>query len=178
MTRISPQEPADAPAIEELLDLCFGVQRHARPSYRLRLGGAPLDELAFVLRDREAVVGTIRFWPVTAGNRVPALLLGPLAVHFDYRGQGFANDLIARGLAAARRHGHRVAVAIGDPARFARFGFAAAAARGLAMPAPVDEERFLVAALEPGALAGISGVLAAAPKPAAFDGAAAAAVSV
>ena len=156
-----------------MLDLCFGVNRRARPSYRLRAGAAPLDELAFVLRDRDAVVGTIRFWPVTAGNRVPALLLGPLAVDFDYRGLGFANDLIARGLAAARRHGHIVVVAIGDQERFARFGFMPAAPLGLAMPVPVDEERFLVAELEPGALAGVAGVLAAAAVPTVFDGTAA-----
>jgi hypothetical protein len=41
--------------------------------------------LSFVAVDSGEVVGTLRMWSVTAGSTRPALLLGPLAVHPDWR---------------------------------------------------------------------------------------------
>ncbi len=161
MPRIEPQNPTDAPAIEALLDLAFGHGRHARPSYRLREGIAPIETLGLVAREDGALVGTLRFWPVSVGDRddAPALLLGPLAIHPDRRGQGIARGLVGRGLERAAKAGYRVVVTVGEPGLFARFGFAQARAAGLSMPVPVDEARFLAAELVPGALAQTTGVL-------------------
>ncbi len=164
MPRIEPQHPTDATAIEALLDLAFGRDRHARPSYRLREGVAPIESLGLVARIGGALVGTLRFWPVAVGDRddgdgPPALLLGPLAVHPDRRGQGIARGLVGRGLERAAAAGHRVVVTVGEPGLFARFGFAQARAAGISMPVPVDEARFLAAELVPGALARTTGVL-------------------
>ncbi len=159
MPEISPHGPADDAAIEQLLDLCFGPARHRRPSYRLREGVAPAAGLAFAVRDRAAPVATLRFWPVTVGAAVPALLLGPLAVHPGHRGGGLATALVEHGLAAARRQGHRIVAAVGDPAFFARFGFVQGATAGLAMPALADDSRLVVLALNDGALSGSAGTL-------------------
>ncbi len=160
MLEIVCQRPSDGPAIERLLDLSFGPDRHRRPSYRLRDGIAPIAALGLVARDGRRVVGTLRFWPITVGGTVPALLLGPLAVHPDDRRRGIARALIERGLADARRFGHRIVVAIGDERVFGNHGFAPADAAGIAMPGAADSARVLVTALAPAALAGVSGVLA------------------
>ena len=93
------------------------------------------------------------------GRTTPALLLGPLAVDRNFRRWGVAASLVGHGLAAARRHGHRIVVAIGEPAMFAHFGFAPAHEHGLTMPVPVETARFLTCPLTPGALDGVSGVL-------------------
>jgi len=163
MPSIEPQHPTDAPAIEALLDLAFGRDRHARPSYRLREGVAPIEALGLVARIDGALVGTLRFWPVAVGEHdgdcPPALLLGPLAVHPDRRGGGIARGLVGRGLERATKAGYRVVVTVGEPGLFARFGFARARAAGISMPVPVDEARFLAAELVPGALARTTGVL-------------------
>ncbi len=159
MIEIVPQRSSDGPAVEALLDLAFGPYRKQRPSYRLRDGIAPLAGLSFVARDGGRLAGTLRFWPVTIGGEVPALLLGPIAVHGDHQGRGIGSALITRGLAEARALGHRIVAAIGDRGFLGRFGFLPARTAGLAMPMPVDEARFLALPLEPGALDGVTGVL-------------------
>ncbi len=159
MIEIVPQRSSDGPAVEALLDLAFGPDRKQRPSYRLRDGIAPVAGLSFVARVGGRLAATLRFWPVTVDGRVPALLLGPIAVHRDHRGLGIGGALIARGLAEAGVSGHRIVAAIGDRGFLGRFGFAPARDAGLAMPMPVDEARFLALALAPGALDGVSGVL-------------------
>ncbi|MFQ5784362.1 MAG: GNAT family N-acetyltransferase [Alphaproteobacteria bacterium] len=159
MFEIASQRPADGPSIETLLDLCFGPDRHRRPSYRLRDGVAPLVALGLVARSNARLVGSLRFWPILIGGATPALLLGPLAVDPDHRGQKIATALVARGLDTARRHGHRIVATIGEPAFFSRFGFVAARTASLAMPGAVDDTRFLVAEIAAGALAGATGVL-------------------
>ncbi len=159
MPELSAHSPADEPAIEQLHDLSVGPARHRRPSYRLREGVAPAAGLAFAVRDRAAPVATLRFWPVTISSAVPALLLGPLAVHPGHRGRGLATALVEHGLAAARRQGHCIVAAVGDPAFFARFGFVQGATAGLAMPALADDSRLVVLALKHGALSGSTGTL-------------------
>ncbi len=159
MIEIVPQRSSDGPAVEALLDLAFGPHRKQRPSYRLRDGIAPVAGLSFVARDGGRLAGAVGFWPVTVDGRVPALLLGPIAVDREQRERGIGGALIARGLAEACVSGHRIVAAVGDRGFLGRFGFAPARNAGLAMPMPVDETRFLTLALAPGALDGVSGVL-------------------
>ena len=80
MVDIAAQEPADEPAIEDLLDRAFCPDRLERPSYRLREGVPPVAGLGFVARNGGKLVGALRFWPVIIGGAARALLLGPLAV--------------------------------------------------------------------------------------------------
>ncbi len=159
MFEIAFQRPGDSPAIEQLLDLCFETERRLRPTYRLRDGFAPIDGLSFVALHRGRLVGTLRFWPVAIGGSTPALLLGPLAIHPDVQGHGGARRLVGRGLDEARRLGHGIVVAVGEPAFFSRFGFSSARRAGLVMALPVDDARFLAAELVDEALAGVTGVL-------------------
>ena len=157
MIRIVRERPEHAAAIERLLDEGFGRNRKGRPSYRFRRRVAPLSELCLVALDGAALVGVIRFWPVRIGARTPAVLLGPIAVAGSHRGRGIGSRLVRRGLAACRAAGHRISVAIGTRAYLGRFGFAPARAQGLILKARVDDERFLVRALNPGALDGAAG---------------------
>src|SRR5690606_23941200 len=98
MFQIRAEQPSDDAAVESLNDLGFGPERRGRTVYRLRLG-APT--LGFVAADPESdqPLATLRFWPVMAGLDRPALLLGPLAVAPDRRGQGLGRALVGHGLA-------------------------------------------------------------------------------
>ena len=155
MVEFTAQKPADEPAIEDLLDRAFGPDRKLRPSYRLRDGIAPLADLAYVARDGDKLVGTIRFWPVVIGGAAAALLLGPLAVDAAYRHGAIATSLINRGLEEAQRAGHRIVTAVGDLSLFGRCGFIAATPLGLVMPGLADANRLLVL----GELDGVAGCL-------------------
>ena len=161
MFPIVPERPADAAQIETLLDLTFGSERTRKTVYRLRESIPHIKPLAFVVRDADdRLLGSIRYWPVMIGAAVsPAIMLGPVAVHPDYQGQGIGRALIRHSLYAATRQGHRLCVLVGDKPYYEPFGFINAADRGLEMPGWVERERFQVMELAAGALEGVSGMV-------------------
>lgn len=166
MVTIRNEQPADSRAIEQLLDTAFEPERRGRPSYRLREGVAKRDELCFVAEDGARLVGVVRFWPILIGG-APALLLGPIAVHPDHEGRGIGSRLVRAGLEAAKAAGYRLVVAVGVISYLGRFGFRRASPLGLRFPVAVDDTRFLVLELTPGALEGVSGEIEPARGPAA-----------
>lgn len=161
--------PKDHDAVEHLLDLSFGSDRHSKTSYRLREGNAPVPGLSLVVRDKGVkLAGTISFWPLAIGEReAPALLLGPLAVHPDRQGLGIGLELMREGLARARAKGHALVLLVGDEPYYSRVGFTRLPDGLISLPGPVAPERFLYLELQPGALKGASG-LAHVPASAAF----------
>jgi predicted N-acetyltransferase YhbS len=151
----------DGAAREALLDLSLGQGRFAKASERLREGRRAADELSFVAADRGCLVGTVRLWNVTAGPGRKALLLGPLAVHPDFRNRGIGGDLMRHALDAAKRLGHQAVLLVGDAPYYARFGFAAAPTADLWLPGLYDARRFLALELQPGALTVARGLVSA-----------------
>jgi predicted N-acetyltransferase YhbS len=169
MITIRKELHRDVEARETLLDRCFGDARFQKASERLREGRLPAPHLSFVASDRGRIVGTARLWNVSAGPSRPALLLGPIAVHPDYRCQGLGGALINRALDDAKRLGHRAAMLVGDAPYYERFGFTAEATGSLWLPGRYDANRFLARELAPGALFGARGLVSPtgrlAPKP-------------
>ena len=91
MITIRREQQKDAAAREMLLDVGYGDARFTKASARLRAGRLPAAGLAFVASDHGRIIGTVRLWDVAAGAGRPALLLGPLTVHPDYRRRGIAS---------------------------------------------------------------------------------------
>ena len=147
---------------EDLLDEAFGSDRLSRAAYRLRDGVSALDELSFVMRCEGELKASLRFWPVLIkdGDRVwETLLLGPIAVRADCRGQGVGLRLMTHGLTKARQLGHKRVVLIGDEAYYQKVGFSSALAVGITMPGAVDKARLLAQALTRDAMNGVTGVI-------------------
>ncbi len=165
MIRIRDEIAADVPAREALLDRCLGERRAAKSSERLREGRLPAQGLALTAELDGEIVGTVRLWHVEA-NGVPALMLGPLAVKPELQGEGLGKMLMREALWRAACRGHGAVILVGDASYYARFGFDPALTRDLAMPGPVERERFLAIELRDGALDGAHGVLIAAGEPA------------
>jgi predicted N-acetyltransferase YhbS len=157
----SDTTPFDHHAIEHLLDLSFGSDRHSKTSYRLREGNAPVPGLSLVVRDAGVVLsGTISFWPLAVGSKQsPALLLGPLAVHPDRQKLGIGLKLMTEGLARAKEQGHGLVLLVGDEPYYARVGFKRLPDGLISLPGPVNPDRFLYLELKPGALNGVSGLV-------------------
>ena len=135
MITIRKETIRDFDAREALLDLSFGPARFEKASERLREGRLPAAGLAFVASDRGRIVGTARLWNVSAGPSRPALLLGPLAVHPDYRCRGLGAALMeafARGRQTAWPS-HR-AVALATRLVTELFGFSAELTVVLSLP--------------------------------------------
>ena len=169
MITIRDEIANDIPAREALLDRCLGERRTAKSSERLREGRLPAQGLALTAERGGEVIGTVRLWHVEAGG-VPVLLLGPLAVRPDLQGEGLGKSLMREALWRAACRGHGAVILVGDAPYYARFGFDPALTSDLAMPGPVERERFLAIELRDGALDGARGVLVAsgAAIPAAF----------
>lgn len=171
MTCIDTEKMFDIESREQLLDLSFGASRHQKTCALLREGRLPAEGLAFVARAQDRVVGTLRLWHVAAGH-VPFLMLGPLAIDPQLRGEGLGSAMMRHALARATELGHRGVFLVGDEPYYVRFGFSRAAAASLCLPGPVEEARFLARDLVPGGLSGAEGVIrptGAIPLPLASD---------
>lgn len=165
MITIRDEIVADVPAREALLDRCLGERRTAKSSERLREGRLPAEGLALTAERDGVVVATVRLWHVEAGGKA-ALLLGPLAVAPELQGEGLGRAMMREAIWRAACRGHGAVLLVGDAAYYERFGFSGDLTRDLAMPGPVERERFLGLELRDGALAGASGVLVATGRPA------------
>jgi predicted N-acetyltransferase YhbS len=106
------------------------------------------------------IVGAIRYWPVRIGRAgLPALLLGPLAVNPERRGEGIGRTLVAQTLDWAMLAGHKLVVLVGDLDYYRQFGFHPAMPHGLVMPKEKTPERLQVRELSPGTLAAFKGTI-------------------
>jgi predicted N-acetyltransferase YhbS len=153
---IRSERAGDAEAVEALNMASFGPGRFAKSAYRLRDGVACEAGLSFVAVDGGVLRGSIRFWPIAVGE-AEALLLGPLAVQSDQRGQGIGVALMNRGIEAARAAGHRAIILVGDPPYYARVRFVPLPLGSVRFPGPVDNARILGLALVDGALESLKG---------------------
>jgi predicted N-acetyltransferase YhbS len=173
MWKIRPEEPQDAPDVAALVAKCFGPGRYAKAAWRLREGVRAIAELGFVAVEGDQLRGSVRFWPVAIGDE-PALLLGPLAVDADRRGQGIGLALMMGGIEEARARGHRAMILVGDAPYYARAGFVPLAEQQVRFPGPVDGTRILGLALVAGALDTLKGEVRRAKidEPVCADGAA------
>ena len=158
--QIRPEEAADEEAVEALVTTSFGAGRFAKTAWRLREGVAPVAALSFVAvrAAEDALLGSVRFWPVSVGGH-PCLLLGPLAVRPELRGQGIGIGLMQHGLEAARKRGFESVILVGDEPYYAKVGFARLPPGRISFPGPVDPSRILGLSLVPGSILSLSGLV-------------------
>ncbi len=161
----------DFEAREHLLGEAFGIGRFEKTVERLREGRLPAPGLALAAKEADELIGTVRLWPIYAGE-VPALLLGPLAVAKSHRSRGIGRRLMGEALFRAAASGHRAILLVGDAPYYEPFGFARRHTLGLVLPGPVDDARFLGCELKAGALKDAKGLVtpAGARAAPAYDG--------
>ncbi|MEO0772850.1 MAG: N-acetyltransferase [Pseudomonadota bacterium] len=155
MFELTPETRDDWWEVEALYDLAFAPGREALSSYRLRDGVDRIADLSLVARDADGILaGAIRFWPVQVGD-ARVLLLGPVAVHPTYQGEGLGGYLILDSLDRARDQGWERAMLVGDAPYYSRFGFELL--EGVHMPPPTNPARVLGVNLVADAWDGVQG---------------------
>jgi predicted N-acetyltransferase YhbS len=152
------ETPADRAEIESLHADAFGPGRFARTAFRLREGAMHDPTLSFVAVVAEDLIASVRLTPIVIGQR-RGLLLGPLAVRPTHKGRGAGKQLVRIGIAEAREAGHAVVLLVGDLPYYGPLGFEQVPPYAVTLPGPVDPERLLAAALAPGALDGLAGMV-------------------
>ena len=170
MTRIRAETATDYAAVHEVNKLAFGGEGESRLVEALRKSRYFCQKLSLVAVKDQKVVGHILFSPAVIervveigkkaeNNDVPVLVLAPMAVLPEFQRQGIGSQLILHGLEECKRLGFGIAILIGHPGFYPRFGFMPARARGLECIYKVSNEAFLVAELVPGALKGVRGMV-------------------
>jgi len=166
---IRSEMPEDIPAIFEVNYQAFAHYDEARLVDTLRDEKVFNPELSLVAVHGDRIIGHIMFPPITIESPeaiTPAIALAPLVVHPDFQCLGVGSALIEEGLNVCRTLGHRIVIVVGHPGYYPRFGFRSARANGILAPFSVDDDVFMVLALDPAALEGIQGMV---KYPAAFD---------
>jgi putative acetyltransferase len=166
MIRVRMETPEDGPQVRTVNELAFEQSAEANVVERLRR--VCPDLLSLVAEEDDLVVGHILFSPVVVdggARRVEGMGLAPVAVLPDRQRRGIGSALVRRGLDILRGRGCPFVIVLGHPAYYPRFGFQIAAEYGLScqwegVPAEanVPDEAFMVAIMDPAAMADVSGV--------------------
>jgi len=160
MVTVRPETPADYASVRRVHEYAFEQAAEADLVEALRR--TVRSYLSLVAEVDGRVVGHIFFSPVTVESgpaAFTALGLAPMAVLPEHQRRGVGTALVRQGLAACAASGHPLVVVLGHPSYYPRFGFEPAAPRGLRSEYDVPDEVFMVAELEPGALAGRGGLV-------------------
>tara|TARA_A100001011_G_C13991009_1_gene707227 strand:+ start:25 stop:519 length:495 start_codon:yes stop_codon:yes gene_type:complete len=149
----------DEDGVENLLDLVFSPNRFNLSSYSLRNEVPKIKTLCFVAKNTDGnVVGVIRHWPILIGNRKNlALLIGPIAIHPVYQGEGIGSYLINYSITKSKKYGWKRALLIGDIDYYKNFGFYQQKDKKIIFPSPTDSKRILLIDLEKNSFKGLEG---------------------
>jgi putative acetyltransferase len=155
---IREEEPRDRAGVYAVEQRAFGRAAEADLVDQLREHGKA--SLSLVALEGEQVVGHVLFSPAridSPAGSVPVQGLGPLAVLPERQGQGIGSALVRAGLQRLRQAGHAAVIVEGNPRYYTRFGFTDATPLGITCQFNPPPGCFMVQALQPGALRGVSG---------------------
>jgi predicted N-acetyltransferase YhbS len=147
---------------DDILDLiasALGADWTTKSSHQLRLGNEQYKNLSLVAFLDGKLVGTVRLWPIQAGNAGDALLLGPLAIHPPLQGKGLGRAMLYKVIELAKAAGHGAIVLVGDAPYYERVGFSSNPTWFMRMPGRYDQNRLLGYELQEGYLTGKDGVI-------------------
>jgi len=142
MYHLRLEKPSDQAEIERLLGLGFGPGHSSRNIWALRPGPRQA-ELCLVAEETSKpghLLGSIRYWPVTIAG-FPSVLLGPLAVDPELRGQGIGRQLVRESLVLAEQGPWHWCFVSGERDYYPKLGFSKLTADDVDLPAPIEEER-------------------------------------
>ena len=151
--------PQDDDAVLAVEREAFGGTVEAELVAALIAGDAYIPDLSLVAEHDGSIVGHVLFTRARAGA-VDAVLLAPLAVAPDWQGRGVGSALAREGLRRAAEMGFGLALVLGHPGYYPRFGFEPAEPFGIMPPYPVEpSEAWMVVELAPGTLEKAAGTV-------------------
>ena len=125
MMSIRTATPGDRAAIRLVEEHAFGQKMEAGLADALVESGDTVMEL--VAEEDGQVVGHIlfsRLFVQNGGKTFAAVALAPLAVEPSFHGSGIGGALIREAHVRLKQAGEKLAIVLGDPAYYGRFGYA------------------------------------------------------
>jgi len=157
---IRAEHPQDLPGVRYVNELAFGQLLEASLVEKLREQCA--EALSLVADEGGRVVGHILFTPVVVEHgtrRIVGMGLAPMAVVPERQRLGIGSQLVRRGLEIVAERGCPFVIVVGHPQYYPRFGFEPASKYNLRCQwESVPDEAFMALILDPGSMAGVSGV--------------------
>jgi putative acetyltransferase len=154
---IRTEEEQDWPAVQAVIESAFERSAEAHLVAALRDQAQPV--ISLVAEQRDTIIGHIMFSPVLLPGRPEMRIMGlaPLAVAPEHQRKGIGSALVRVGLEQCHQLDFGAVVVLGHPAYYPRFGFSAAKRFGIGCEYAASEEAFMIVALQPGFLNGVSG---------------------
>ena len=152
------EKSQDIAGIRKMHEAAFETRAEAHLVDALRDIKAHIISLVAVRHVR--IVGHILFSPVTLeadGRTVTLLGLAPMAVLAEYQRRGIGSKLVEKGLEECRAKSYPAVVVLGHPGYYPRFGFVPSVNYSITSEYDVPSDVFMIKALQPGVLDGISG---------------------
>ena len=159
--------PSDYPATKELIVAAFqqsehGYQGEAQIVEKIRQETTYEPELEMVAEVDGKLLGHGLLSPVKIVNEqrtFTGLVLAPLAVLPEFQGQGIGGKLLQELEKQAAKQSYPFISILGHPDYYPRFGYQKASLYNITAPFSVPDEAFLIKALTPEGLVGVSGVV-------------------
>ena len=160
--KIREETENDYEKIREVNDSAFGQENEGHLIERLRQTEIYIPELSLVAELDDKIVGHILFYPIAIrsdASKFQSISLGPMAVTPALQRKGIGNQLVIRGLEAAKKLGHKSVIVVGHPEYYPKFGFDRASQWNIKVPFEVPDDAFLALELVEGELEGKSGTV-------------------
>ncbi|GAB4578042.1 MAG: hypothetical protein Fur0022_07740 [Anaerolineales bacterium] len=155
------ETPEDTAGVRKVEELAFGRPDEADIVDGIRARGGVT--LSLVVVEGDEIIGHVLFSPVTIadGKRVvEGVGMGPVAVLPSHQKMGVGSALCHAGLVELAARGHSIAVVLGHPEYYPRFGFKSAEDYGLRCKWDVPPGVLMVKELKLDALEGVTGMVA------------------
>ena len=109
---IRNEQENDKDEIDKLYGSSFGPGRYAKSTFRYREKYDHLIDISKVIIYQNRLIGSVRFWNILV-NGENSLLLGPIAMHWDFRGRGFGMELLKTSIMNCKNLGHNLIILVG-----------------------------------------------------------------
>ncbi len=147
---IHPEQPSNYQGIAETILQAFEQDNEVRLVQQIRKSDRYIPNLSLIAEVDGVIVGHILFSYIDLVNNdvtYKVLGLAPLAVKSKFQNQGIGSALVREGLAKADAMGESMAIILGHPQFYHRFGFEPSVCYGIESPFPVPENFFMVKTL-------------------------------
>ena len=153
---IREERPDDVTAVRDVHRRAFGQDQEGNIVDALRTNGGALLSLVATMHDR--VVGHIMYSPVSVGDMINSVALGPMAVLPEHQRRGIGTRLIETGNRKIKDAGYPFIIVVGHPEYYPRFGFRPAGKYGIKCEWDVPDVVFMALVLDTAKLGGVSGL--------------------